>query len=65
MGEARKASATRSPLGWPSRRTIRAMPTTAAPAAVADRALMAKWPIGSRTATIASNTGTPGVREGK
>ncbi len=64
MGEARKARAMRSPLGRPNWRTSRAIPITATAVVSAVARLMATWPSGSSTATIASYTGTPGVREG-
>jgi hypothetical protein len=65
-GEARKASATRSPWRWPQVRTSRAIPTTvAAPAAAVARFNSRCPPTGSSTAAMASNTGTPGGRDGR
>jgi hypothetical protein len=54
IGAAKKASATRSPLGRPRARTSRATPTTAAAAAAAAARLTAMCPRGSSTATIVS-----------
>ena len=65
MGEARNASATRSPLSWPQAVTSRATATTvAASAAAVARLTRTCPPTGSSTATMASTTGTPGLREG-
>ena len=65
MGEARNASATRSPLSWPQVVTNRDTATTvAASAAAVARLTRTCPPTGSSTATIASTTGTPGLRDG-